>query len=117
MDRGGLNLPKITNFNGVKCAKFDGNSRLRLQDSTLIGSLKEWTIQVWIYPTTASSDRSYVFSDYPLGTPITAAYAFISIGFKSYLSNSDFKNEMSLDTACPKTIVSSCVNRFFISSK
>ena len=76
---GGLNLPKITNFNGVKCAKFDGQERLRLQDSTLIGSLKEWTIQVWIYPTKVSSWRSYIFSDYPLGSSITAAYAFISI--------------------------------------
>ena len=76
---GGLKEPEIVRFNKVKCAKFDGQERLRLQDATLIGSLKEWTIQVWIYPTKVSSWRSYIFSDYPLGSPITAEYAFISI--------------------------------------
>ena len=41
MDRGGgLKEPEIVEFEEVKCAKFDGNSRLRLQDTTLIKSLK-----------------------------------------------------------------------------
>ena len=70
MDRGGLNLPKITNFNGVKCAKFDGNSRLQLQDTTPIKSLKEWTMQVWIYPTRLGSyeSQSMLFTTYTLGS-------------------------------------------------
>ena len=76
---GGLNLPKITNFGRVRCAKFDGQERLRLQDATLIGSLKEWTIQVWIYSTKIATNRSYIFSDYSLGNSINATYAFISI--------------------------------------
>ena len=43
---GGLKEPEIVRFNGVKCAKFDGNSRLRLNDTTLIKSLTIWTVQV-----------------------------------------------------------------------
>ena len=69
MDRGGLKEPEIVIFNGVKCAKFDGNSRLRLQDSTLIGSLKEWTMQVWIYPTKGGdyAGQSFIFTNDMLG--------------------------------------------------
>ena len=75
MDRGGLNLPKITNFNGVKCAKFDGQERLRLQDTTLIKSLKKWTIQVWIYPTKVGGfeSQSFIFTNYRLGSSPTSA--------------------------------------------
>lgn len=66
---GGLNLPKITNFGGVRCAKFDGNSRLRLDDTTLIKSLKKWTIQVWVYPTKIGSysNVSFVLTNLKLG--------------------------------------------------
>ena len=71
MDRGGgLNLPEIVKFNEVKCAKFDGNSRLQLQDTTPIKSLKEWTMQVWIYPTRLGSyeSQSMLFTTYTLGS-------------------------------------------------
>ena len=65
---GGLKEPEIVKFNNVKCAKFDGNSRLRLQDTTLIKSLKKWTIQVWIYCTEKiSSYASRIFTNYSLG--------------------------------------------------
>ena len=66
---GGLKEPEIVRFNGVKCAKFDGNSRLRLNDTTLIKSLKKWTIQVWIYPTKIGSysDVSFVLTNLKLG--------------------------------------------------
>ena len=72
---GGLNLPKITNFEGVRCAKFDGQARLRLQDTTLIKSLKEWTIQVWIYPTRVGDyeSQSFIFTNYRLGISPTRA--------------------------------------------
>ena len=68
MDRGGLKEPEIVEFEEVKCAKFDGNSRLRLQDSTLIKSLTIWTVQVWIYCTEKiSSYSSNIFTNYSLG--------------------------------------------------
>lgn len=92
----GWKEPEITNFEGVRCAKFDGQSRLRLQDATLIGSLKEWTIQVWIYPTKVSSNRSYIFSDYPLGTHISAEYAFISIDSSTQIYFLDTAYSVSL---------------------
>ncbi len=62
--------PEITNFEGVRCAKFDGNSRLQLQDTTPIKSLKEWTVQVWIYPTRLGSykNQSFIFTTYTLGS-------------------------------------------------
>lgn len=63
---GGLKEPEIVKFNGVKCAKFDGNSRLRLQDTTPIKSLKEWTIQAWIYPTKVGY-KSYVATNVLVG--------------------------------------------------
>lgn len=66
MDRGGLKEPEITNFEGVRCAKFDGQARLRLQDTTLIKSLKEWTIQAWIYPTKVGY-KSYVATNVVTG--------------------------------------------------
>ena len=67
---GGLKEPEIVRFNKVKCAKFDGNSRLRLDDTTLIKSLKKWTIQVWIYPTKIGSysDVSFVLSNFVVGS-------------------------------------------------
>ena len=67
---GGKKEPEIVKFNGVKCAKFDGNSRLQLQDTTSIKSLKEWTIQVWIYPTKLGSygGQSFIFTTYTLGS-------------------------------------------------
>ena len=65
---GGLKEPEIVEFEKVKCAKFDGNSRLRLQDSTLIKSLTIWTVQVWIYCTEKiSSYASRIFTNYSLG--------------------------------------------------
>lgn len=65
---GGLKEPEIVEFEEVKCAKFDGNSRLRLQDTTLIKSLTIWTVQVWIYCTEKiSSYASRIFSNYLLG--------------------------------------------------
>lgn len=81
MDRGGLNLPKITNFNGVKCAKFDGQERLRLQDTTLIGSLKKWTIQAWIYPTKVGGyeSQSLIFTNYRLGNLLTSANLILDL--------------------------------------
>ena len=79
--QGGLNLPKITNFNGVKCAKFDGQERLRLQDTTLIGSLKKWTIQVWIYPTKVGDfeSQSFIFTNYRLGSSPNSSYLILSL--------------------------------------
>ena len=67
---GRLKEPEIVRFNKVKCAKFDGNSRLRLDDTTLIKSLKKWTIQVWIYPTKIGSysDVSFVLSNFVVGS-------------------------------------------------
>ena len=67
---GGLKEPEIVTFKGTKCAKFDGNSRLRLDDTTLIKSLKKWTIQVWIYPTKVGSfeSQSFIFTNYKLGS-------------------------------------------------
>ena len=85
---GGLNLPKITNFNGVKCAKFDGNSRLRLNDTTLIKSLTIWTIQVWIYCTEKiSSYSSRIFSNYSLGDSSSSSIFEIGI-----ISNTQFNS-------------------------
>lgn len=91
---GGLNLPKITNFGGVRCAKFDGNSRLRLQDTTPIKSLKEWTIQAWIYPTKIGSydDVSFVLTNFVVGSSISDSWLNfnlktdmkIQFGFTSY---------------------------------
>lgn len=62
----GLKEPEIVKFEKVKCAKFDGKSRLRLQDTTLIKSLKEWTIQAWIYPTKVGY-KSYVATNVVTG--------------------------------------------------
>lgn len=66
----GWKEPEIVTFDGVKCAKFDGNSRLKLKDTTLIKSLKEWTIQLWIYPTRLGSysSQSTIFTTYTLGS-------------------------------------------------
>ena len=65
---GGLKEPEIVAFKGTKCAKFDGNSRLRLQDSTLIKSLTIWTVQVWIYCTEKiPSYASYIFTNCAIG--------------------------------------------------
>lgn len=70
MDRGGLKEPEIVEFEKVRCAKFDGTSRLKLQDTTPIKSLKEWTIQAWIYPTRLGSynSQSLIFATYTLGS-------------------------------------------------
>ena len=78
---GGLNLPKITNFNGVKCAKFDGNSRLRLNDTTLIKSLKKRTIQVWIYPTKVGDfeSQSFIFTNYRIGVDPNSSYLILDL--------------------------------------
>lgn len=78
---GGLKEPEITNFEGVRCAKFDGQSRLRLQDTTLIKSLKKWTIQVWIYPTKVGDyeSQSFIFTNYRLGISPTSAYLILDI--------------------------------------
>lgn len=66
---GGWKKPELTNLEGVRCAKFDGNSRLRLDDTTLIKSLKKWTVQVWIYPTKIGSysDVSFVLTNLNVG--------------------------------------------------
>lgn len=48
---GGWKKPELINLEGVRCAKFDGQARLRLQDTTLIKPLKVWTIQLWWYCT------------------------------------------------------------------
>lgn len=78
---GGLKEPEITNFEGVRCAKFDGQARLRLQDTTLIKSLKKWTIQVWIYPTRVGDyeSQSFIFTNYMLGNLPTSAYLTLDI--------------------------------------
>lgn len=88
MDRGGLNLPKITNFGGARCAKFDGNSRLRLNDTTLIKSLNEWTVQIWMYCTKkASSSPSRIFTNYALGSSVSDRTFEVSI-----VSNTKFRS-------------------------
>ena len=85
MDRGGgLKEPEIVRFNGVKCAKFDGNSRLRLNDTTLIKSLKKWTIQVWIYPTKIGSygafeGVSFVLTNFTVGSSDDGTYLNFSL--------------------------------------
>lgn len=85
---GGLNLPKITNFKGVKCAKFDGQERLRLQDTTLIKSLNIWTVQVWVYCTKkASSGASRIFTNYFLGDSSSSSTFEVSI-----VSNTNFRS-------------------------
>ena len=94
MDRGGLKEPEIVRFNKVKCAKFDGNSRLRLDDTTLIKSLKKWTIQVWIYPTKIGSysDVSFVLNNFVVGSTVGDSWLNFSLktdmkiqfGFASY---------------------------------
>lgn len=83
---GGLKEPEITNFGGVRCAKFDGQARLRLQDTTLIKSLTIWTVQVWIYCTEKiSSYASRIFSNYSLGTSNNNSFFEVAI-----LSNTEF---------------------------
>ena len=79
MDRGGLKEPEIVEFEEVKCAKFDGNSRLRLNDTTLIKSLKKWTIQVWIYPTKVGDyeSQSFIFTNYRLGYLPNSSYLIL----------------------------------------
>lgn len=73
---GGLKEPEIVKFDGVKCAKFDGDARLRLQDTTLIKSLKEWTIQAWIYPTKVGY-KAYASTNVFLGgSSITDKFGF-----------------------------------------
>lgn len=85
MDRGGgLKEPEIVRFNKVKCAKFDGNSRLRLNDTTLIKSLNEWTVQVWIYPTKIGSygafeGVSFVLSNFTVGSSDDGTYLNFSL--------------------------------------
>lgn len=78
---GGLKEPEIVAFNGTKCAKFDGNSRLRLQDTTLIKSLKKWTIQVWIYPTKVGSydDKSFVFTNFIVGSSVGDSWLSLAL--------------------------------------
>lgn len=74
---GGLKEPKITNFNGVQCAYFDGGSRLKLQDNNLLKSLTKWTIQAWIYPTRVGTDHggnSHVLSNAIIGVTISDVY-------------------------------------------
>lgn len=80
MDRGGLKEPEIVEFEKVKCAKFDGTSRLKLQDTTPIKSLKEWTIQAWIYPTRLGSyiSQSLIFATYTLGS--SWSDSFLNVG-------------------------------------
>ena len=48
---GGWKEPELVNLDGVRCAKFDEQARLRLYDTTLIKPLKVWTIQLWWYCT------------------------------------------------------------------
>lgn len=83
---GGLKEPEITNFEGVRCAKFDGQARLRLQDTTLIKSLTIWTVQVWIYCTEKiSSYTSRIFSNYSLGDSNNDSFFEVGIS-----SNTEF---------------------------
>lgn len=85
---GGLKEPEITNFEGVRCAKFEGNSRLRLYDTTLIKSLNEWTIQVWVYCIKkASSSPSRIFTNYSLGDSVSDSTFEVSI-----VSNTKFSS-------------------------
>lgn len=67
---GGLNLPEIVEFKGTKCAKFDGKSRLKLQDNNLLRPLAVWTMQAWIYPIKIGTDHngnSHVLSNAIIG--------------------------------------------------
>lgn len=80
--------PEIVEFEKIKCAKFEGNSRLRLYDTTLIKSLNEWTIQVWVYCIKkASSSSSRIFTNYSLGTPVSDSTFEVSI-----VSNTKFRS-------------------------
>ena len=88
MDRGGLKEPEIVEFEKIKCAKFEGNSRLRLYDTTLIKSLNEWTIQVWVYCIKkASSSPSRIFTNYSLGDSVSDSTFEVSI-----VSNTKFRS-------------------------
>ena len=85
---GGLKEPEIVEFEKVKCAKFDGNSRLRLYDTTLIKSLNEWTVQVWVYCTKkASSGSSRIFANYCLGNSVSNSTFEVTI-----VSNTKFNS-------------------------
>lgn len=85
---GGLKEPEIVEFEKIKCAKFEGNSRLRLYDTTLIKSLNEWTIQVWVYCIKkASSSPSRIFTNYSLGDSVSDSIFEVSI-----VSNTKFRS-------------------------
>lgn len=77
----GWKEPEIVKFDGIKCAKFDGNSRLQLKDTTSIKSLKEWTMQAWLYCIGfgSYSNSSYVFTTYMLGSSWTDSYLNVSL--------------------------------------
>ena len=93
---GGLKEPEIVEFEKVKCAKFDGNSRLRLQDSTLIKSLTIWTVQVWIYCTEKiSSYASRIFTNYSLGDSYSNNFE-LAIVSNTEISNSGVRYAINL---------------------
>lgn len=81
MDRGGLKEPEIVEFEKVKCAQFDGTSRLKPQDNDLLKSLTIWTIQAWIYPTKVGTNyggNSHVLSNAIIGVTVSDVYFRLS---------------------------------------
>ena len=84
---GGWKKPELTNLEGVRCAKFNGQARLRLQDTTLIKPLKVWTVQLWWYCT---KDVNY-------GTVALSNQLYGQAGQSDYFQLSIYKSAVSWD--------------------
>ena len=81
---GGWKKPELTNLEGVRCAKFDGQARLRLQDTTLIKPLKVWTIQLWWYCTKLIGNSTIALSNQLYGQPGQSDYFQLSMNNYSF---------------------------------
>ena len=86
---GGWKKPELINLEGVRCAKFNGQARLRLQDTTLIKPLKVWTIQLWWYCTEPTRSRTIALSNQLFGQSGQSDYFQLSIS-QSAVSCGDY---------------------------
>ena len=86
---GGWKKPELTNLEGVRCAKFEGQARLRLQDTTLIKPLKVWTIQLWWYCTKLTRNSTIALSNQLPGKVGQSDYFQLSIS-QSAVSCGDY---------------------------
>ena len=80
---GGWKKPELTNLEGVRCAKFEGQARLRLQDTTLIKPLTVWTIQLWWYCTKLTRSSTIALSNCLDGKPGQSDYFQLEISESS----------------------------------